>query len=574
MAAYLQSSPSGAEVSSRRAAAVPLMPEPFTLSQPAWALLDLLQEQLGVSVEVRDTSLRPVVPAGLAESSAAAEHPGVAAEAVKSLRTGEIRIDRSTGRPIGIFPLRVARQVAGVLLISRRPASLDVAGAPDVNIDRAGHLVRTALESDIGLHKQLADARYRTRRAHGILRFLAQLGTMEEERELMNAVIQAATVWFDADCRIYERQPDGSFALAAMLPGAEPRNAAPRLDRGRAEKLLASRRFTSGGDLEDLGFFGRKDEVLVLPVGVPAPDWLMILAGSIDQDVEVTFVAIAGVLAGKVQARERAQIEAWQQRLASLIDETGRAPERVLLRLLETLAANVGATEARISLVSRETERVLAALAPTPPSDAEAPPAGSTPEIAGDRHTAVVEISPDTHVRITLTSGESRRTAAMQLASWVQALRPWVREAVAGITTTASLFDVAVEISSFERRIQEEIERARRFNLGLGLVVIGGAEAAPRSLDPIVAAVRTELRASDLIGRIRSGHVAVLLVHTEPVGAESVIGRLRQRLLMLAGETAVDEVHVGKATFSAECTSADAFIAQALRHVQSVELRN
>jgi hypothetical protein len=547
------------------------MPEPFTLSQPAWALLDLLQEQLGVSVEVLDTSLRPLLPAGLGDSAGAAEHPAVAGETVKSLRSGEIRIDRSTGRPIGIFPLRVARQVAGVLIISRGAGWQDAAGG-EVSIERAGHLVRTALESDIGLHKQLVDARYRTRRAHGILRFLAQLGTMEGERELMNAVIQAAMVWFDADCRIYERQPDGSFALAATLPGAEQRTAAARLDRGRAEKLIASRRFSSGGDLEDLGLIGRKEEVLVLPIGTPASEWLMILAGSIDQDVEVTFVAIAGVLAGKVQARERARVDAWQQRLTTLIDENGRAPERVLLRLLEMLAGEMGATEARISLVSGESERVLAALAPAVPADPGTPAATPAPS-EPDRHTATIEISHGTHVQITLASSEPRRAASLQLSSWVQALRPWLREAVTGLTTAASLFDVAVEMSSFERRIQEEIERARRFNLGLGLVVIGGAGLPPRSLDPIVSAMRAELRASDLIGRIRGGHVAVLLVHSEPLGAESVIGRLRQRLLLLGGESSVSEVHVGKATFTPEYTSADAFIGHALQHVQNVEFR-
>ena len=547
------------------------MPEAFTLSQAAWALLDLLQEQLGVSVEVLDTNLRPLMPAGFGDAAAAADHAAVAGETAKSLRSGEIRIDRSTGRSIGIFPIRVARQVAGALVISRKRSWPDTSGA-EVNIERAGHIVRTALESDISLNKQLVDARYRTRRAHGILRFLAQLGAMEAERELMNAVIQAASVWFDVDCRIYERQPDGSFALAATLPGAEQRHAVPRIDKTRAEKLISSRRFASGGDLEDLGLIGRKEEVLVLPIGAPTPDWLMILAGSIDQDVEVTLAAIAGVLGGKVQARERARIETWQQRLASVMDENGRTPERVLLKLLEMLAADVDATEARISLVCGESERVLAALAPAaPPTDQ---PAVSPPDLSeSDRHVATVELPSGARVRVTLRAGKSHREVSLQLASWVQALRPWLREAIGGLTTTPSLFDAAVEMTSFERRIQEEIERARRFNLGLGLVVIGGG-ATPRSLDPIVAAIRAELRASDLIGRIRGGQVAVLLVHSEPVGADSVVGRLRQRLGMLGAEVSVTDVSVGKATFSPDVMSADALIAQALRQVQRLEGRN
>ena len=555
----------------RRATAVPQMPEPFNLSQPAWALLDMLQEQLDVSMEVLDASLRPLLPAGLGDASPTIDQPGTAAETAKSLRSGEIRIDKSTGKPIGIFPLRVARQIAGVLLVSRRGVHGDEQNSAHAHIERAGHLARTALEADLSLTTQLTDARYRTRRAHGILRFLAHLGKMEGEREVMRAVIQAATVWFDADCRIYERQPDGSFLLAATLPGAEQRSAAPRIDKGRAEKLVASRRFASGGDLEDLGLLGRKEEVLVLPIASPA-DWLMILAGAIDQDVELTFGAIAGVLAGKLHAREGARVDAWQQKLAALADESGRAPERVLLKLLEMLAAETAATEARVSLIADGDERAIAALAPAAPRSG-----GETvekpPEAAGDRHTASVEIAPGTAVQITLASSGARRTAAMELSSWLKALRPWLREAVAGLAARGSLFDSGVEVSSFECRIQEEIERARRFNLGLGLVVIGGG-AAPRSLEPIVAAVRAELRASDLMGRIRDGQVAVLLVHTEAAGADSVINRLRSRLGALDEGSSVSVVQVGKATFSPEVSSADALIAQALRHVQSVELRN
>jgi hypothetical protein len=547
------------------------MPEAFNLSQPAWALLDMVQEQLDVSMEVLDTSLRPIVPAGLGAASTTIEQPGTAAETAKSLRSGEIRIDRSTGKPIAIFPLRVARQIAGVLLVSQRSApAAEQNSAGHTHVERAGHLARTALEADLSLNTQLADVRYRTRRAHGILRFLAQLGRMETERDIMRAVIQAGTVWFDADCRIYERQPDGSFLLAATLPGAEQRSAAPRIDKGRAEKLVASRRFSSGGDLEDLGLLGRKEEVLVLPIGSP-PDWLMILAGAIDQDVELTFAAIAGVLAGKLHAREGARVDAWQQQLASLADESGRAPERVLLKLLELLAAETAATEARVSLVADGQERAIAALGAAPAAGDTVTCGGS--EGAADCHTASVEIAPGAAVQITLRSSGSRRNAAIQLSSWLKALRPWLREAAAGLASRGSPFDAGLDVSSFERRIQEEIERARRFNLGLGLVLISGGSAF-RSLEPIVAAVRAELRASDLMGRIRDGHVAVLLVHTEPTGADSVINRLRNRLGPLDEAGSVSVVQVGKATFSPDVSSADALIAQALRQVQSVDLRH
>jgi hypothetical protein len=236
------------------------------------------------------------------------------------------------------------------------------------------------------------------------------------------------------------------------------------------------------------------------------------------------------------------------------------------------LAAETGATEARVALVADGEERAIAALGAAPAAGTDAVACRGA-ESAADCHTAAVEIAPGTAVHIALRSSGSRRNAAIQLSSWLKALRPWLREAAAGLASRGSPFDAGIDVSSFERRIQEEIERARRFNLGLGLVLISGG-AALRSLEPIAAAVRAELRASDLMGRIRDGHVAVLLVHTEPTGADSVINRLRSRLGALDEAGSVSVVQVGKATFSPDVSSADALIAQALRQVQSVELRN
>jgi GGDEF domain-containing protein len=553
------------------------MAEQLNPSQPAWILLDMLQQQLGVTIEVLDLSMRPLAPAGVADAPSATEEPRIAAETLKSLRTGELRIDRTTGVPVGIFPLRVAKQIAGCLIVSTRPGrSGDTPLPADMNVEVAGHLARTALESDMTLTSQLADARYRNRRVHGILRFLSQLGGTDTERDVMNAVIQAATVWFDVDCRIYDQQPDDSFMLAAALPGIEQRSAVGRLERSRVDRLIASRRFSSGGDLDDLGLAGRRGEVLVLPVGPGvSPEWLLILAGGIDQEVELTFGAIAKVLAGDLSAREAARVELWQRRLAEAPTNGKRAPERILLTLLEALSAEVGATAARVTLATGDSERALVRTTQATPDSAE----GEVPGPA-DHHaftyTQALPVAPGTDVRLTITSTGDRRTVAQQSASWMKALQPWLREAVAGLAAEESLFETVAHDSTFEQRIQQEVERAKRFNLGLGLVLIASPHGAPAgaALEPLLTAVRSELRASDLMGRIRGGLVAVLLVHAEPVGAESVIARLRQRLGMLPEDERVAALELGRAVFSAECASADELIAQAQRQAQRVELRN
>ena len=114
----------------------------------------------------------------------------------------------------------------------------------------------------------------------------------------------------------------------------------------------------------------------------------------------------------------------------------------------------------------------------------------------------------------------------------------------------------------FERRIQEEVERAKRFNLGLGLVLIGPGELshARMTFDTVAAAVRPELRASDLLGRLRTGMMAVVLVHAGADGAESVTERLSALLSALMPE--LPGVQLGRAVFTPECTSAEELIAR------------
>ena len=572
MADELHSSSCGAARATTLPSRAPLMPEQLTLSQPAWILVDMLQQQLGVTIEVLDMSMRPLAPAAL-EGPSAIDEPRLAAETLKSLRTGELRIDRTTGVPIGIFPLRVVKQVAGCLVVSPRRAAGEA-----VNVEGAGHLARTVLESDLALTQQLAEARHRNRRIHGVLRFLAQVGGSMDERAVMHAVVQAATVWFDLDCRIYHRHADDAYALAAVLPGVERPPAGARLDKPRVDKLIASRRFSSGGDLDDLGLVGRRDEVLVLPVGDPAaPEWLLILAGAIDQEVELTFAALTRVLAGDLQARELARLARWGRRLTEARPDERRAPERTLLALLETLASDVGAHAASLTLVTNGEERALAAFGERQVAGESAEAAATPPaDEPGAPYIRALPIAPGAFVRLRLESRGDPRAVMVQADSWMRALQPWLREVAARLVDQPPIFEAAISVPSFERRIQEEVERAKRFNLGLGLVLIapGQEPAAGPVLDPVVSALRQELRASDLMGRLSGGAVAVLLVHAEPAGAESVIARIKERLGAQAVADRMPVLRLGRAVFSSECASADELIARAQREAQRFELRN
>ncbi|HUR49069.1 MAG TPA: hypothetical protein VMY88_06010, partial [Acidimicrobiales bacterium] len=124
----------------------------------------------------------------------------------------------------------------------------------------------------------------------------------------------------------------------------------------------------------------------------------------------------------------------------------------------------------------------------------------------------------------------------------------------------------------FERRIQEEVERARRFDLSLCLLIVDGDDqpsaAAWPVYEPLAIALKSELRASDLFGRLHNGPLAVVLVHSGEEGARAVITRLKARVAKLTPHLSAC-VQVGGAVFTPECASADDLIADAKRAVRA-----
>ena len=321
--------------------------------------------------------------------------------------------------------------------------------------------------------------------------------------------------------------------------------------------------------LEDLGLAGRKDEVLVLPVGIGEPGWLILLVGNLDSHVELTFGAIARVLTGDLQARELARMEHWQHRLTQLAVVDRSDPDSTLKQLLDDVVREAGAEGGRVGVQDGSGRRRTLAVAGAadvrerPGPDMVAPP--GDPRLVD----VAVAVTPESSIYLELSGNSPRGPAAAAIAqTWLKTLHVWVAEIAVGRPLDLRYQDVDAESLAFEQRIREEVERAKRFNLGLGLVLIGPEDATmqPQSwgaYDALAAAVRPELRASDLLGRLRVG-VAVLLVHSGAEGAESVSARLSARLAAVELEPQ-GKVRLGRAMFSSDCASADDLIAHARR---------
>jgi hypothetical protein len=167
-------------------------------------------------------------------------------------------------------------------------------------------------------------------------------------------------------------------------------------------------------------------------------------------------------------------------------------------------------------------------------------------------------------MQLTLIGGDLADSgAATEARGWVRALRPWLA-ALAGLPRRA---DVAAraETPAFEKRIQEEIDRARRFNLGLGLILIGpGGQPVSHwqgASESLTTALRQDLRASDLLGSLGDGLVAVLLVHAAAQGAGFVAARLETKLASIVEALPAGGLQVGTAMFSPQHASAAELIA-------------
>ena len=94
---------------------------------------------------------------------------------------------------------------------------------------------------------------------------------------------------------------------------------------------------------------------------------------------------------------------------------------------------------------------------------------------------------------------------------------------------------------ALDRRVQEELERARRYSLSFSLVLLGmdelaglserlGAEAADRRRYEVGGVLRRELRLPDFVVPYGVDEFAIVLPETDQNGARQSVTRIRERL--------------------------------------------
>jgi GGDEF domain-containing protein len=544
---------------------------PLRVSPALTLIADRMRTRFGLAIEVLSRQLVPVIPADGGDLHRGAERSlRTRRELLAAMDGGRTRIVEIGSGSFVVHPLRYARaahSVAGILAIPRAEdaQSGDGASAHQDATEPWLDFLKTAIEADLATNEGLREERLQARRTWAALRFIGQLATIDSEAELARAIVHAAAVWFDVDARLYRRDLAGDFALHTHLPGvtqAPPARLNSLLlgDRRRTVKLNAA------AEAEDLGW--ATPEALLVPIVVDgATEWVLALGGSLPDGAQVVFETVAQAMGSHLSRLGVAHRTAIRRRFEPVMMRADHPRELVTLDSLRWMIQETGAESGVVTLFDGDQSQRLAAIGHAVVIDTpQVQPLYASDQFVvpmplGSARSAVLQLLPP--------PGETFPEHASLVVTEVV---PLLQVFLAG----ALRRDPAVSLESpsalFEARIGEELERAKRFDLGLSMLLIDVDRHAvdSRVVREVMAGMRAELRGSDILGVVRGGRIAALLVHTDVAGVSAVVGRVRRRLAALLQAVGLPELRLGRAVLSSECQTTSELLSRASRDVEAV----
>jgi hypothetical protein len=533
------------------------------LSPALSQLLERARLRFGLEVEILDAGLNHLYPdSSTGLGRILQDSPAVRRSLLNAMTAGRPQDLEGEGVRYRVYPLRHSarrRQLARMLAIRRPPSTAPV---PE-DLEPWSELARAIVEADLAAVDTLGEERQRSRRFAGVLRFLEFVLETSDERALTDALVQAAAVWYDVDARIYRRSLAGDFVLHTFLPGAHATDSLGRLSAAQLGGDCEPRRLGSG----ELGDAAVGTEAVLVPLtAAPETEWVMALIGSVPPDADSVLRVLgrtAGMQLAALEARNEARM---RQRFEQLLNVPTKAPELVALHLVRELAEAVGASAGSLTLHRNQQTRRIAAIGPAPDDRAIDATESSS---SADRIVSVTSLGgADRAVLEFRAAVEFTTDSARVVQVCAEVMKVWIVGVLSSFDAAATLLDGrATTTSEFVKRIQEELERAKRFDLRLALILID-VRARPDVVADLQEALRRELRGSDVTGAMNASQVAALLTHTDATGLDNVVTRLRERLTAAAGRLNVSDLRLGRAAFSADTRTADDLVSEALFHAE------
>jgi hypothetical protein len=525
-------------------------------------LLERARTRFGVEVEILDAGLRTVYPEGGSDlSRCASDSEGVRDKLMEALTAGRPQRIEGLGSDYRVYrlPQSAKRRGSNGLMAIRK----GVGGLETPDTESWSDLARAMVEADLAALDSLSDEKQNSRRLNGALRFVQHVLHATNETAVADALIHAAAVWYDVDARIYRRTLSGEFELYTCLPGVQPSANTLGLPV-EASSLDLVRHYQSSVEGSALG--ASHDTVLVPLSGDDRVDWLLVLCGVVPPEADSVLRLVgraAGIQLTSCTARRHSEA---RRHFESILGEPTRAPELSVMRTVQALAQLLNAAAASLTLGRSGQARRIAVVGPMVASEDLSESNRRDSRLVrelplGGNDVATLEVGAAMNERFSYDS-----LAVFDACSTV--LRTWIAGSLSAFEEPQSLaFDA--DARGFSARIQEELERARRFDLRLSLILIE-VPASTETLALLQETLRRELRGSDVTGAMSGTQVAALLTHTDALGLDNVVRRVRQRLADTAERLNVSGLKVGQAAFTPEVRTADALLDLALRQAQPV----
>jgi hypothetical protein len=543
------------------------------LSPGVLQMLDQVRSEFGVEVEIVDANLTAAWTLDGEHASRVLAGPELRAASAGALREGRASVVTVDDRTYRLVPLRSSRSVLPMALLAMRVAARH-GDAEEPDVEPWVEVLRGAIEADLASREDIDSERQQARAVRGALKFVTYLAAAKSEREVADAALQAAAIWFDADARVYRRRPGGDFILTASLPAADVLPDARVVSEGA---LGLSTPFVRIAPLA--GVAGGREAVVVPLASSGDAEWVLIVIGAVPEAADVTLEALGRVLGVQMERLALVRRVDARSRFEALLVQSDRSDtavprpnELIAIDLLRELVSRVRAESAALWLRHGDAVRRMAAVGtaagPAERMPGEAGDSGATLQVRalelGAGRAATLEVR-------TTADAPFDADAPAVLESCVDVLRSWLPAAVRMEGPAATVL-LPSTVAGFVHRIEEELARAKRFDRDLSLVVVDAA-ARPwpqETTDRLVDVLRAELRGSDVLGLVDDKRVVVLLIETHESAVGTVVRRLRDRLGRAIRELQVPALVLGRAAYSTECSTADALLSQAAVNAETI----
>jgi len=408
----------------------------------------------------------------------------------------------------------MAGTVAGAVLVGAEEARMG-----DQELVRTGSLLANAIADELSRPSpEHGDSLHKIAAFYQLLHAAIASGS---DREVVRTFAEALSVWDEIEVFAYRADLDGRYTLEMSLPGSDPAAGPREIDATRFP-IGAGLQRLSARDRQDLGFTGSGETALVHLAADGGP-WVISMTAADDptktERSGLYVAALAHAMNGALGVETARLTWAVMQQFVS-----SQSPPEAAARALNESAAALDA-EGGFAVFGPDGWLILRA---GDPVGGDAP----LPEIAESRTLRAHVDAPAPYAAILEMRATGRaftRRDARLFEAAAANFSTWLTSAIPRLGGAVERRSVA---RSFDQILDGYVRAAQTSNdvASLLLISAGHASLSLQTAPAWVRMLRSQLRPTDLAGRLTSGEVGILLLQTPYVGAQVVARRLARML--------------------------------------------